>query len=209
MSRIIIIGKQGDQPFAIKQEGVSREHARLTIDDNGKWTLEDLNSQNGTFIRNEDGDFKQIALKNITQSTFVCLGPDNANGCSFYARQLVTPQDYHHEFDYLEDLDNSIEDSLEKSDAKSKFIRKAIAIISGVGLIASFIVESDGIRTLLLRISTAATMVSTMFYDPLKDKKKLKAMRQKMFGCPNPACSHTLTSKEVRNRKCAKCGAKG
>ena len=42
--KTITIGKQGDQPFEIKQEGVSREHAKLTINDNGGWMLEDLNS---------------------------------------------------------------------------------------------------------------------------------------------------------------------
>lgn len=205
MNKVITIGKEGDQPFNIKQEGVSREHARLTIDDNGQWMLEDLGSSNGTFIRNEKGELDQIARKTITEDSYICLGPDNANGCQFYARQLVTPKDYHKEFDYLEDLDLCIDEGLEKADERSKMIRKAIALISGVGLVASFIVSNNDIRTLLLRISTAATMASTMFYDPAKAKKSLEAKRTKFFGCPNPACSHTLTSKEVKNRRCSKC----
>lgn len=209
MGKLFIIGRQGDQPFKIAQEGVSREHARLTIDDSGKWVLEDLNSDNGTFIRNEDGDLEQISKKVISESTYICLGPDNINGCKFYARQLIAPKDYQKEFDYLEEIDDDIETRLEKAEDKSKLIRKAITIISMVGFFGSFIVEDNGFRTMLLRVSTAATGVSSMFYDPNKQKKQLKGLREKLFGCPNPACSHHLSSKEVRNRKCAKCGAKG
>ncbi len=209
MEKSFIIGREGNQPFTISQEGVSREHAKLTIDDNGKWTLEDLNSGNGTFIRNEEGDLEQIGKKTISERTYICLGPDNINGCKFYARQLIAPKDYQREFDLLEEIDNDIEERLDKADDKSKLIRKAIAIISMVGFFGSFIVEDNGIRTMLLRASTAATGASSMFYDPNKQKKQLKALREKLFGCPNPACSHNLSSKEVRNRKCAKCGAKG
>jgi hypothetical protein len=122
---------------------------------------------------------------------------------------LIAPKDYQREFDLLEEIDNDIEERLDKADDKSKLIRKAIAIISMVGFFGSFIVEDNGIRTMLLRVSTAATGASSMFYDPNKQKKQLKALREKLFGCPNPACSHNLSSKEVRNRKCAKCGAKG
>lgn len=209
MEKSFIIGREGNQPFTISQEGVSREHAKLTIDDNGKWTLEDLNSGNGTFIRNEEGDLEQIGKKTISERTYICLGPDNINGCKFYARQLIAPKDYQREFDLLEEIDTDIEERLDKADDKSKLIRKAIAIISMVGFFGSFIVEDNGIRTMLLRASTAATGASSMFYDPNKQKKQLKALREKLFGCPNPACSHNLSSKEVRNRKCAKCGAKG
>ena len=37
----IIIGKQGDQKFPIKNAGVSRQHASITIE-GGHWILEDL-----------------------------------------------------------------------------------------------------------------------------------------------------------------------
>jgi len=48
----IILGRKGDQPFAITADGVSSQHAKITIDGD-KWTLEDLHSTNGTFIRDE------------------------------------------------------------------------------------------------------------------------------------------------------------
>ena len=209
MAKIFIIGRQGDQPFTISQEGVSREHAKLTISDDGKWLLEDLNSENGTFIRNKDGEMEQVGKKNISESTYICLGPNNINGCKFFARQLIDSKDYQQAFDLLEEIDNDIEDRLEKAEGKSKIIRKAITTISMIGFFGSFIVEDNSLRTMLLRVSTAATGLSSMFFDSNKQKKQLKALREKLFGCPNPACSHNLSSKEVRNRKCSKCGAKG
>ena len=52
--KTIVLGREGTQPFKIKNEDVSRQHAQITIDDHGEWVLEDLNSSNGTFIRNEN-----------------------------------------------------------------------------------------------------------------------------------------------------------
>ena len=57
----ILLGTEGNQPFKITQQGVSRQHARITIGDDGIWTLEDLNSTNGTFIRNEEGEAQDVA----------------------------------------------------------------------------------------------------------------------------------------------------
>ena len=186
--KTILLGKSGDQPFDIDQQGVSREHARLTIDDDGQWMLNDLDSSNGTFI---------------------CLGPDNANGCKFYARHVEHPSDYSEDFDYLEDVEQDIDEEMEKAERKAKIIRKLIALVSGVALIGSFVVPGDGLRMMLLRVGSLVSMVSTLFFDPSKDKKRLKSQLDKLLDCPNPACSHTLSKKEVENRRCSKCKVQG
>jgi len=205
----ILLGKNGDQPFEIKQQGVSREHARISIDDNGQWMLTDLDSSNGTFIRNESGDWERVNKKKITPDTFICLGPDNANGCKFYARHVEQPEDYASDFNYLEDLLHDIENKMERADQKSKQIRQLIALVSGIALVGSFIVPGDGLRMLLLRIGSLVSIASTMFFDPNKEKKRLKSLGEKLYDCPNPACSHTLSKKEVENHRCSKCKAQG
>ena len=207
--KTILLGKGGDQPFDIEQQGVSREHAQLTIGDDGIWTLADLDSSNGTYIRNEQGEWERVAKKNISPDTFICLGPDNANGCKFFARHVDNPNDYSADFNYLEDIEQEIDDKLEKAEQRAKVIRKLIALVSGVALVGSFVVPGDGLRMLLLRVGSLVSMVSTLFFDPNKDKKRLKALRDKLFDCPNPACSHTLTAKEVQNRRCSKCKVQG
>jgi hypothetical protein len=109
----------------------------------------------------------------------------------------------------LEDLAQDIGDQLEKAEQKAKVIRKVIALVSGIALIGSFVVPGDDIRMLLLRVGSLVSMVSTLFFDPAKDKKRIKSLRDKLFDCPNPACSHSLSKKEVDNRRCSKCKAQG
>lgn len=198
----IILGTEGNQPFKITQQGVSRQHARITIGDDGVWTLEDLNSTNGTFIRNEEGEMRRVGTLVINPMTFICLGPNNANGCSFYATHLVNPDDFIKEFQYLNQLEDDFDAQEEHADKMEKRMRLLIAIASFVSLIGSFLV-SNGV--LLLRVGTLVSLVSTMFFNPNEKKKKLQAEREKFHTCPNPKCSHIMKSREIRMMQCAKC----
>lgn len=198
----ILLGTEGNQPFKITQQGVSRQHARMTIGDDGVWTLEDLNSTNGTFIRNEEGEMRRVGTLVINQMTFICLGPNNANGCSFYATHLVNSDDFIKEFQYLNQLEDKFDAQEEHADKMEKRIRLLIAIASFVSLIGSFLV-SNGV--LLLRVGTLVSLVSTMFFNPNEKKKKLQAEREKFHTCPNPKCSHIMKSREIRMMQCAKC----
>jgi two-component system, cell cycle response regulator len=45
-----IVGRDSDAGFVVSRSSVSRQHARLFIDDDGGWWVEDLNSTNGTFV---------------------------------------------------------------------------------------------------------------------------------------------------------------
>jgi len=76
----LIIGRTGSCDIAITNQQVSREHARISMSDDGP-TLEDLGSKNGTFLNGkpvtdlkflEDGDVIQIALA----QEFIFLGQD-------------------------------------------------------------------------------------------------------------------------------------
>lgn len=198
----ILLGTEGNQPFKITQQGVSRQHARITIGDDGVWTLEDLSSTNGTFIRNEEGEMRRVGTLVINPMTFICLGPNNANGCSFYATHLVNPDDFIKEFQYLNQLEDDFDAQEEHADKMEKRIRLLIAIASFVSLIGSFLV-SNGV--LLLRVGTLVSLVSTMFFNPNEKKKKLQAEREKFHTCPNPKCSHIMKSREIRMMQCAKC----
>lgn len=61
-----IIGRDGD--IKINKPGVSREHAKLIKKSDGSFTIEDLNSTNGTFVNGQ-----RIVVKNITLSDQVQL----------------------------------------------------------------------------------------------------------------------------------------
>lgn len=45
-----IVGRDSEAGFVVSRSSVSRQHARLYVDDSGAWWVEDLNSTNGTFV---------------------------------------------------------------------------------------------------------------------------------------------------------------
>lgn len=78
MGRQIIIGQQGNQPFAIQDPKVSRRHAYLNIDDNGNLFLVDNQSTNGTFIYNGQ-TFVRIYPNqpySVSPDSMIQLGPE-------------------------------------------------------------------------------------------------------------------------------------
>ena len=91
----IIIGKQGDQKFPIKNAGVSRQHASITIE-GGHWILEDLDSTNGTFVRDDNGLYQRVSRVEIKEDTMVRLGDESSNGYAFMAHHVVEddPENY-------------------------------------------------------------------------------------------------------------------
>jgi len=45
-----IVGRDSEAGFVVSRSSVSRQHARLYMDDEGTWYVEDLSSTNGTFV---------------------------------------------------------------------------------------------------------------------------------------------------------------
>lgn len=209
--RTIILGKEGDQPFPITADGVSRHHARITIDDKGNWMLEDTNSSNGTYIRNEkDGTMLRIGQISITPMTFICLGPDNAKGCCFYARQVLKENygNFTTEYEYLNEREDYFAEQLKQIEKKSKNLNIVKAILPVVLLALSVaVVPGMGPVSWIIRgvASALPTVLILIFYNPTEMKKKVKAVQDKFSHCPNPCCSGKLTSKEIRNMRCSKC----
>ena len=74
----IIIGRNGTQKVKISAEGVSGQHASLTIRDDGQLVLKDLDSTNGTYIRNEKFQFERIGVKVIKLDTVIRFGNDDS-----------------------------------------------------------------------------------------------------------------------------------
>lgn len=209
--RTIILGKEGDQPFSITADGVSRRHARITIGDDGNWLLEDMDSSNGTYIRNEtDGSLSRIVRTGITSMTFICLGPDNAKGCCFYARQVLPENygDFTAEYEYLSEIEERYSEQLRKIEQNSKNLNIVKAVLPVVLLTLTFVViPGIGPLSLIIRMAVAAlpTVLILMFYNPTEMKKKLKTLQDNFSHCPNPCCSNRLTGKEIRNMRCSKC----
>ncbi len=50
---LITIGRAPDNEIRIEDESVSEHHATLSLQKDGKWRIEDLSSENGTFVRGQ------------------------------------------------------------------------------------------------------------------------------------------------------------
>lgn len=89
MSRQIVIGKEGNQPFAIQDPKVSRRHAYLNIGDGGQLQLIDNQSTNGTYIYNGSVFVRLYANQpyNVQPDSMIQLGPDTR----FHVRRLLSP----------------------------------------------------------------------------------------------------------------------
>ena len=51
--RTYVVGRDNEADLVIPRSSVSRQHSRLSMDDDGDWWLADLGSTNGTFINEE------------------------------------------------------------------------------------------------------------------------------------------------------------
>jgi hypothetical protein len=68
---ILTLGRAADNDIVIDDAGVSRHHARLTLQGNN-WVLEDLGSRNGTFVNGQRITGPVV----LTLGSQVALGPD-------------------------------------------------------------------------------------------------------------------------------------
>mgnify|MGYP002623287829 CR=1 FL=1 len=204
----IILGRAGTQPFDINGSSVSNEHAEIVIDDNGMWILKDLNSTNGTFVRDESsGELKRVSTISIHPMSFICLGTDNSHGCTFYARQILNPGDYIDELTYMNEKEDEYEKAVRELDRKTRLIKKTVFFVSlGVVLLSCTDMNTvSGWRLQLLRIGPLLSSFFTSFYDAIKEKKRLSDKYDRFRHCPNPACSHKMRTSEIRSMDCMKC----
>jgi diguanylate cyclase (GGDEF)-like protein len=56
-----IVGRDSEAGLVVSRSSVSRQHARLFVDDDGAWWVEDLNSTNGTFVNEARIKAQQLA----------------------------------------------------------------------------------------------------------------------------------------------------
>ncbi len=61
MSTQYIVGRDSEAGFVVSRSSVSRQHARLYIDEAGNWWVEDLSSTNGTFVNESRITAQQLA----------------------------------------------------------------------------------------------------------------------------------------------------
>lgn len=207
MATTITIGRKGNQPFPIQIASISSEHARVTLDGD-EWVLEDLNSTNGTYIRNnETGDFERIGRKVITEDTVIRLGNGGRfNEVVFMAHHLIVkdPNDYAWELNqiinlYEERIKTRIDALYNKNNKREVF--SIIGTFAGLGL--SFLVKD--LMLMRLCMSLPPILVTLIFMGTSNKMRQIQELRNKIIVCPK--CNRQLSDQELKDRCCAKCQA--
>lgn len=205
----IVLGRNGNQPFEITGSRVSREHAEIVIDDNNVWTLKDLNSTTGTFVRDEDtGMLKQIYSVTINPMTFICLGPDNSSGCFFYARHVLTPGNYNDELAYMNKKEDEAEEEIKKIEKTAKNLNLIKIVLPFVLFVISlkvFQMQGDNAMIIRMLLSSLPSGIIQLVYNPARLKKKITEKQERFHHCPNPTCSRKMKVSEIRDMDCIKC----
>ena len=210
----LIVGREGNQPFTITEEGVSRQHLQITVPDQmgGTWTVQDLGSANGTFIQKEDGSFEQMTgVRQCSWDTVIRMGPDNLYGRSFWLCQLTQtdPNDFSLQFSKLNRmLDEFAADKQRLTEEKEKQQKKAAitkaAILVGISLVVCAIPQLGMLRFVVLPIAG----VIAPFLFKKKEGANLMTKDYKAFlRCPNGKCGRPLSEHDIRRGQCPICKA--
>lgn len=230
MNKQIIIGKQGNQPFAINDPKVSRRHAYLVIDDQGRMQLVDNRSTNGTFIYNGTAFIRITANQPypVSPESMIQLGPDTR----FHVKRLLAGVKKEPPVQPPKKVDISQLRAISDNYSKHKIeIESKTGMISGlsscmilVSLLAGGVSnvftssadlgENKTIWQAVLTIGIAAVLIVTLLSFINRYKKKLILRRNNneheyalKYSCPN--CKLSFKGKIYENvlaeGRCPKC----
>lgn len=205
----IIIGKQGDQKFPIKNAGVSRQHASITIE-GGHWILEDLDSTNGTFVRDDNGLYQRVSRVEIKEDTMVRLGDESSNGYAFMAHHVEEddPENYAYEFARLAEWRDRFKKERERCQAAQRN-RGLVQILISVVVIAvsymPFLSEQPRLQLMVMRIGMLLPPVYIFFASGKNKMQRIYDRQQRILVCPR--CGRPLTDYEITKQMCMTCKA--
>ena len=210
----VIIGRSSVSPLKVPDDkvAVSGKHVRITISDNGDWKIEDMQSSNGTFVRNDNFEYERVYNRQIRESDIIRLGNDGANSFVFTARRALHPNDnYAYEFKQLQRLlRRSYEDEEKKK--KRANITGWITSFGAMGAFAvteliSFVSgkpSNPNMRMVLMMF--IGPILKTLLGNYTKGTRNVKTKREKFLLCPK--CGRRISEFDVEQGQCSKCKAK-
>ncbi len=219
MATEYIIGRSPDSSVAVPAEkvGVSGRHAKITVHDDNRWELEDLDSGNGTYVKDRNGNFQRVYNKVIDEKTVVRLGQEGHSSFVFMAhRVLADDESYAYEFRQLKKmLKHQIarEEEMERRNARNmKIVKFTSPAAMGLCVAAQFVVpalkEDASLNLWISRFAMAGAplIVGYFFGIDQHGLKTLKQRRQKVLTCPK--CGYPVSDFDIHNMQCSRCKAK-
>lgn len=214
--KVFDIGRKGNQNFSLEnKEKVNDLHARITIDDNGIWMLEDLGSVNGTYIVNENGELTEVKRKQIDEYTCVVLADISFSGAAFYAHHLLEEdgEDYRREFHYIVKKYNKLvreKEELTESIKQRRMLLSLVPVFSSclLGIFTRVIFrDSPNVIYIIIGMMSAITaslnVLMAWYTNRDKTLEKFKTRMQYVMMCPH--CGRQLTEFDIKNQQCPVC----
>lgn len=232
MNQQIIIGTNGNQPFAIPDQKVSRRHAILSVQPDGRCFLIDNGSTNGTFIYN-GSEFVRLYPNQsypVTPDTMIQLGPDTR----FHIRRLIPapqppktpkakPQPKKHDISHLRKISEDYDDQKMKLESRSGLINGlrgcTILITMLAGTVGTILTNKDSeqhdkVLSAVLCMGVAILLMIILLWIINNFNKKLLRKRKEneqnyaiKYICPE--CHVSFRGKIYENilaeRCCPKC----
>lgn len=219
-----IIGRKGNQPFTISENcyHVSNEHARIIIDDGGKWWIEDLNSTNGTYVQDEEnGVFIRVESKCIGEFQRISLGGTKVGCFSFLAHHVLEAysnsasedsDNYCKEFMHVIELHKGLTEKKEalerKQKRKSRLKMIPPLLIPLIGLPLYFLGKNDARIAITYVIAQLGALIPPMIDIFSKEKKQLTLLKTYISRvCLCPHCGIVLSDLDFQRESCSRCKA--
>lgn len=216
MQQELIIGRSRNSALKVPDDRVtvSSKHVRLTVGEEGSLKIEDLDSPNGTYIRNEEGGYERVYSKNIKDTDVIRLGNGGANSYSFTARRALHPHEsYAFEFRQLR---KHLEKSKEEEQKKEKIANITGWIISSGAIVAFFLtwiiskiigvpIQPESRMFVMMGFPVIFKLLLSSF---TKAPARIKKKRKNFMFCPNPECWRPISEYDIEQGQCPKCKAK-
>lgn len=214
--KVFNIGRKGNQRFSLEnQEKVNDLHARVTIDDNGVWMIEDLGSINGTFIINGKGELVEVKRKRIDEFTRIVLADTSFTGASFYAHHLLEEdednyrKEFHHMAKEYSKLVHEKDLAVEKMKERRLLLSLVPVLTSTIlGVLTRVIFRDDpNIIYIIIGMMSAVTATLNVLITWINNRDKslepYKKRMQYITMCPH--CGRQLSDFDIKNQQCPVC----
>lgn len=219
MEREYIVGRSSESPIQVPAEkvGVSGKHVKITIKENGSWELEDLESANGTFLKDNKGDFQRVYKKIINENSIIRLGQEGHDSFVFTAHRVIASDpSYTYEFKQLKKQLKSIKEEEEALGRKNQRNMMIVKFTSPMVLLlcvaAQYGIPSLKDKTDLnlwisrIAMGLAPLVIGSFFGIDAKAVKVLKQKRLKVLTCPK--CGYPISEIDIQSMQCSRCKAK-
>lgn len=195
------IGRNENNNYVIDDPTVSNFHAQIEIDEQGIWTIQDMDSANGITINDTEIVSKKISLNDKIQLGKFLIDNNDLN-------QKIKEFKRNNQLDFTQEF-NVIKEYYDEFNAKSSKLKntyklKPILVRAGItlGMIAVIFFLPDGIidstlrSTLMVVTGILGGILATFTTSDTKLKNQLDilhAQYAKVIRCPK--CEHELINK--------------